>query len=106
MKFSVNHDRVYIIPDPKVDKTESGIFVPENSGVDQNHVRFGTVVAVGNGHRSEATGEQIPIDFEEGDRVFFHRMQDESWVVDGTEYLCLRPHEIFGTVDTSLSAVE
>ncbi len=95
MTFQLSGDQVAILADPIETKTASGLHVPENVSTDKKP-RYGTVVDVGPGRRSDMTGELIPFDIEPGDRVFFHRGHDNVWELDGEEYLLLRPNEILG----------
>jgi chaperonin GroES len=79
-------------------KTASGLHIPEGAQ-DYQEPRYGTVAVVGIGHRSEQTGELVPMDFKVDDRVFFHKAAGEVWKFDGTEYLVLGPREIIGKDD-------
>ena len=94
MAHKLQGDRVSVIADPVVTTTASGLELPESAV--NNVPRYGTVAEVGTGHRSEQTGELIPIDLEPGDRVFFHRVSGEVWEIEGTDYLVLNPREIIG----------
>lgn len=105
MTFSLMSDRVAVIADELETKTESGIHLPE-SALDWNEPRYGTVAHVGIGHRSEATGELVPIDLEPGDRVFFHKRSGEDWRFEGVDYKVLSPGEIIGVQETELRAVQ
>lgn len=104
MSFSLNSDRVAVIADPLETKTAAGLHIPD-SAQDYQEPRYGTVAVVGVGHRSETTGELVPMDFNEGDRVFFHKQAGEVWKVEGTEYLFLSPREIHGIADAGLRVV-
>jgi chaperonin GroES len=105
MAFSLHSDRIAVIADPLETTTKSGIHLPETA-LDYNEPRYGTVAVVGIGHRSEATGELVPMDFAAGQRVFFHKGVGERWVFEDTEYLVLSPREIIGIQDTSLKSVK
>jgi chaperonin GroES len=94
MTFSLQSDRVAVIAEPVVNKTASGLELPDTAV--NNVPRYGTVAAVGIGHRSEQTGELVPIDVEPGDRVFFHRMSGELWEIGDETYTVLSPREIIG----------
>lgn len=43
--------------------------------------------------------EQDSIDFEVGDRAFYHRMSGQPIEIDGIEYRFLSPGEIIGIVE-------
>lgn len=106
MTFQLHGDQIAIDADPIESKTESGLHIPENSGIDNRKPRYGTVVNVGTGRYCDATGETIPLDFVEGQRVFFHRAHDNVLEIENQELLILRTHEIWGVEDTSLKAVQ
>jgi chaperonin GroES len=104
MAFSLKGNRIAVDAEPVNTKTESGLELPDS--VLTNEPRYGTVVAVGTGNRSDMTGELVAPDITVGDRVFFHRMSGEKWKIDGTEYLVLGANEIIGVSETSLAVVE
>jgi chaperonin GroES len=105
MSFSLQSDRVAVIAEPLETKTESGLHVPDTAQ-DFHTPRYGEVAVVGIGHRSEATGELVPLDVAVGDQVFFHKQSGEVWKFEGTEYVVLSPREIIGKSDVTLSVVE
>lgn len=92
MAFRLNDDRVAVLADEISETTETGLIVPDSG---QNPIRYGIVSNVGTGRRSD-TG-RVPIDFEVGQRVFFHRFSGQVMEIEGTEYVMLAPNEIIGT---------
>ena len=101
MGFKLLEDRIAVLPDKVESKTASGIFVPETEQI----LRYGTVSSVGFGHHSEQSGEVIPIDVNEGDRIFFHMHSGQPLTIEGTEYIIISPREIIGVV-TSTDEIE
>lgn len=93
MTFRLLEDRIALIADELAETTESGLIVTESA---QPVLRYGTVAIVGLGRRSEQSGEIIPIDVKEGDRVFFHRSSGQPLEVEGIEYVFISPREIIG----------
>ena len=93
MTFRLLEDRIAVIADEISETTVSGIIVPESG---QEILRYGTVALVGVGRRSEQSGELVPIDISEGDRVFFHRASGQPMEIEGMEYVVLAPREVIG----------
>lgn len=92
--FKLNDDRVAVCAEEASETTEGGLYVPDGG---QNPLRYGVVAAVGTGRRAD-TG-RVPIDFEAGERVFFHRHSGQPMEIEGDEYVILAPQEIIGTVE-------
>ena len=93
MAFSLLHDRVAVIGDEIPETTESGLILTGDAG--QSPLRYGTVAVVGRGTRS-VTGEVVPVDVKEGDRVFFNRYSGQPLEIDDVEYVILGNGEIIG----------
>ena len=104
MAFTLKGDRVAVDADPIESKTASGLHIPEGAE-DMQEPRYGTVVAVGEGHHSEFTGELVPVGLDVGTQVFFHKRVGETWKFDGTEVLVLGKEQILGVVETELKSV-
>ncbi len=62
------HDKILVRRDEKKDKTEHGIFLPENA---KDTPKTGIVEAVGTGNINTDTGELVPLTVKKGDRVIF-----------------------------------
>jgi chaperonin GroES len=62
------HDKILVRRDEKKDKTEHGIFLPENA---KDTPKTGVVEAVGTGTINTDTGELVPLTVRKGDRVIF-----------------------------------
>ena len=96
MGFKLLEDRVAILAEEVKETNDSGLYVPESG---QEVLRYGTVHAVGEGHKSEYTGICVSPGVIEGDRVFFNRHSGSTLEIDGTEYLFLDKREIIGIAD-------
>ena len=86
-------DRV-MIDVAEAPETEGGILLPETA---QEKPTRGTVVAVGEGRKTES-GELIEPDVEEGDVVVFSEYGGHDVVVDGEEYKILDSSGIYGKI--------
>jgi chaperonin GroES len=62
-------DRIVVRPEEGEETTVSGIVIPDTA---KEKPQEGTVLAVGVGKRSD-TGELIPMDVKEGDRVIYSK---------------------------------
>lgn len=93
MAFTLNDDRVAVLADEVKETTDAGLFVPDSG---QNPLRYGTVMVVGSGRRADHG--RVPIDFEVGERVFFHRHSGQLMEIEDVTYVVLAPAEIIGTV--------
>jgi chaperonin GroES len=96
MPFRLLEDRIAVVAEELPDTTESGLIITESA---QSVLRYGAVALVGIGHRSEESGELIPMDVAVGDRVFFHRASGQPLDIEGTEYVFLSPREIIGVCE-------
>lgn len=61
-------DKILVKRDEGVDKTESGIYLPESA---KDKPKTGTVQAVGTGALNTDTGERIPLNIKKGDKIIF-----------------------------------
>ena len=82
-KIRLMHDLVAIRPDPESGVTDGGIHIPDTVQDDQynrgdfikssNQHHTGIVLAIGPGRREQKHGRRRKLDFDPGDRVFYHR---------------------------------
>lgn len=87
------HNRVVILPDPKSDRTKSGIILPQTA---QERPAKGTVVAVGPGQWE--FGQFIIPSVQKGDRVTYtNRTGTEIEHKDET-YIVMRDTDIFAKI--------
>lgn len=88
-------DRVYVLPDPKVEQTEGGLIIPEMS---QTTNLQGTIVAKGEGMYAVHTGVLIPMQTKLGDKVVYSPHIGNSTTIDGVEYLIMKETDIYAIV--------
>lgn len=84
-------DRVLIKPAPAEEKTESGLYIPENA---KEKPMQGEVVAVGPGKKDD-NGKLIAMDVKVGDKVLYGKYSGTEVSVDGSDYLIVRESDIF-----------
>jgi len=85
-------DRVVVKRSKAEEKTESGLYIPEDA---QKKLVEGIVLAVGNG-KVLTDGTLRPLDVKEGDRVLFGKYTGTEVKIDGEDQLILREDEILG----------
>ena len=87
-------DRILVRPEEGEETTVSGIVIPDTA---KEKPQEGTVLAVGPGKRSE-TGDLIPVDISEGDRVMYSKYGGTEIKVDGEELLILSSRDVLAIV--------
>ncbi len=65
--------RVVVKKPKREEKTESGIFLPDNVN-EQGQTAIGDVVAVGPGSRNMMNGDRMPLGIEVGDKLIYMKM--------------------------------
>ena len=88
-------DRILVRPEEGEETTVSGIVIPDTA---KEKPQEGTVLAVGPGKRSETTGDIIPVDVKEGDRVVYSKYGGTEIKVDGEELLILSARDVLAIV--------
>lgn len=92
-------DRVLLKPIDTGDKSDGGIYIPENAA----ERRFGTegiVVAVGPGLRNER-GKLMPIEeVKVGDRVMYPRFSGHEIRHEGEKYIRIGVNELLAVVNS------
>ena len=83
-------DRILVRPEEGEETTASGIVIPDTA---KEKPQEGTVLAVGPGKRSE-TGDLIPMDVSEGDRVIYSKYGGTEIKVDNEELLILSARDV------------
>jgi chaperonin GroES len=89
------HDRVLVKRLPEGEQIRGGIIIPDTA---KEKPQQAEVCAVGNGKLLE-TGERVPPEVKQGDRILFGKYSGAEIKVDGTEYLVLREDEILGVLE-------
>ncbi len=87
-------DRILVRPEEGEETTASGIVIPDTA---KEKPQEGTVLAVGPGKRSD-TGDLIPMDVSEGDRVIYSKYGGTEIKADGEELLILSARDVLAIV--------
>jgi chaperonin GroES len=87
-------DRILVRPEEGQETTISGIVIPDTA---KEKPQEGTVLAIGPGKRSD-TGDLIPMDVKEGDRVMYSKYGGTEIKVDGDELLILSSRDVLAIV--------
>ncbi len=87
-------DRILVRPEESEETTVSGIVIPDTA---KEKPQEGTVLAVGPGRRTES-GELIPLDVKEGDRVIYSKYGGTEIKLDGEELLILSGRDVLAVV--------
>ena len=88
-------DRILVRPEEGEETTVSGIVIPDTA---KEKPQEGTVLAVGPGKRSDNSGELIPVDVKEGDRVMYSKYGGTEIKVDGEELLILSARDVLAVL--------
>ncbi len=83
-------DRILVRPEEGEETTASGIVIPDTA---KEKPQEGTVLAVGPGKRSDS-GELIPVDVSEGDRVIYSKYGGTEIKVSGEDLLILSSRDV------------
>jgi len=89
-------DRIVVRPNEAEQTTSSGIVIPDTA---KEKPQQGEVLAVGNGRRSEQTGEVIPLDVKVGDTVVYSKYGGTEITVDGEDLLILSSRDVLAVTD-------
>ncbi|MDP9235303.1 MAG: co-chaperone GroES [Actinomycetota bacterium] len=87
-------DRILVRPEEGEETTVSGIVIPDTA---KEKPQEGTVLAVGVGKRSD-TGQLIPMDVKEGDRVIYSKYGGTEVKLDGEELLILSARDVLAVL--------
>jgi chaperonin GroES len=87
-------DRILVKPEEGEETTVSGIVIPDTA---KEKPQEGTVLAVGTGKRSES-GDLIPMDVKEGDRVMYSKYGGTEIKIDGDDLLILSSRDVLAIV--------
>jgi len=96
MKVKPLRNRVLIKPVSQEEKTDSGILIPQTA--DKKKPAPGKVVAVGSG-RKTSSGETIPLEVEEGDRVLFNKFGAKEIKIQGKDLLLAKEQDILAIIN-------
>ena len=87
-------DRILVRPEEGEETTASGIVIPDTA---KEKPQEGTVLAVGPGKRSDS-GDLIPVDVSEGDRVIYSKYGGTEIKVEGEDLLILSSRDVLAIV--------
>jgi chaperonin GroES len=87
-------DRILVRPEEGEETTVSGIVIPDTA---KEKPQEGTVLAVGAGKRSDS-GELIPMDVKEGDRVIYSKYGGTEVKLEGEELLILSARDVLAVL--------
>ena len=87
-------DRVIVQRIGSVEKTKSGLYLPDSA---QEKPQEGKVIAVGSG-RTLKTGKVVPLAVKAGERIIFGKYSGSEIKVDDKEYVFLSEDEILAIV--------
>jgi chaperonin GroES len=87
-------DRILVRPDEGEETTASGIVIPDTA---KEKPQEGTVLAIGPGKRSE-TGDLIPMDVKDGDRVIYSKYGGTEIKVGGEDLLILSARDVLAVL--------
>jgi chaperonin GroES len=87
-------DRVVVKPIQREEATPSGIVIPDTA---KETPQEGTVVAAGPGKLTDS-GDHLPPQVHEGDRVLFVKYGGTEFVLEGEELLVLRESDILAII--------
>ncbi|MFB3827445.1 MAG: co-chaperone GroES [Bryobacteraceae bacterium] len=88
------HDRILVKRLEEAEEIRGGIVIPDTA---KEKPQQAEVMAVGGGKLLE-TGERVPVDVKEGDRILFGKYSGSEVKIDGEEYLILREDEILAVL--------
>ena len=87
-------DRILVRPEEGEETTISGIVIPDTA---KEKPQEGIILAVGPGKRSE-TGDIIPMDVKEGDKVLYSKYGGTEIKIDGEDLLILSARDVLAVV--------
>jgi chaperonin GroES len=87
-------DRILVRPEEGEETTASGIVIPDTA---KEKPQEGTVLAVGPGKRSD-TGDIIPMDVKEGDRVVYSKYGGTEFKLGGEDLLILSARDVLAII--------
>ena len=96
MKIKPLSDHILIEPIEQAEQTEGGIILP--STADKERPEQGKVIAVGPGKKT-SSGNTIPMEVKEGDKVLFTKYGPNEIKVDKKEYLIAKQEDILAVIE-------
>lgn len=88
-------DRIIIRRIDEGEQVRGGIIIPDTA---KEKPQEGEVIAVGDGKKLDS-GERVPLDVKEGDRVLFGKYAGTEVKLDDEDYLIMREDDILGIIE-------
>ena len=88
-------DRIIIKRIEEGEQIRGGIIIPDTA---KEKPQEGEIIAVGAGKKLDS-GERVPLDVKEGDRVLFGKYAGTEIKLDGEDYLIMREDDILGVIE-------
>ena len=95
LKLKPLGSRVVVKALEREEMTKSGIVLPDTA---KEKPQEGKVLAVGPGDRHPDTGQRIPVELKEGDRVLFQKYAGTEFKLDDEELLILSEKDVLATL--------
>lgn len=89
-------DHILIEPIGQKEKTETGIILPDT--VEKERPEQGKVIAVGPGKKTKS-GNIVPLEVKEGDKVLFTKYGPNEIKVGDKEYLIAKEEDILAIIE-------
>jgi chaperonin GroES len=93
-------DKIIIKRIDEQEQVRGGIIIPDTA---KEKPQEGAVIAVGQGKRLDS-GERVPPDVKEGDRVLFGKYAGNEIKLDHEEYLIMREDDILGVIQRAATS--
>ena len=97
LKLKPLGSRVVIKALEREEMTKSGIVLPDTA---KEKPQEGKVPSVGPGDRHPDTGERIPVELKEGDRVLFQKYAGTEFKLDEEELLILSEKDVLAVIES------
>ena len=97
LKLKPLGSRVVIKALEREEMTKSGIVLPDTA---KEKPQEGKVLSVGPGDRHPDTGERIPVELKEGDRVLFQKYAGTEFKLDEEELLILSEKDVLAVIES------
>ena len=97
MKLKPLGDRLLVRPIEEEETTASGIVLPDTA---KEKPQEGRVLAIGPGDRHPDTGERIPVELKEGDRILFQKYAGTEFKLDDEDLLILSEKDVLAKVES------
>jgi len=97
LKLKPLGSRVVVKALEREEMTKSGIVLPDTA---KEKPQEGKVLSVGPGDRHPDTGERIPVELKDGDRVLFQKYAGTEFKLDDEELLILSEKDVLAVIES------